>query len=81
MQSPAILSSSHHSQKMLVMSESRLKIQISSGAEIRTNDQDTPFSDCRILAIKPGLTPLRARSFRASSIKMTGRDIFNTTTH
>lgn len=36
-----------YSQKMLVMSESRLKIQITSGAEISTNDQDTPLSDWR----------------------------------
>lgn len=35
----------HYSQKMLVMSESRLKIQITSGADIRTKDQDTPLTD------------------------------------
>lgn len=42
-----LLSSSapRHSQKMLVMSESRLKIQKTSGAEIRTKDQDTPLKD------------------------------------
>lgn len=37
----------HYSQKMLVMSESRLKIQITSGADIRTKDQDTPLTDWR----------------------------------
>lgn len=43
--SPPVFSSfCHHSQKMLVMSESRLKIQMTSGVEIRTNDQDTPLS-------------------------------------
>lgn len=34
-----------HSQKMLVMSESRLKIQKTSGAEMKTKDQDTPLMD------------------------------------
>ncbi len=39
---------------MLVMSESRLKIQITSGAEIRTNDQDTPFTDwCNLVIMAP----------------------------
>lgn len=43
-----------YSQKMLVMSESRLKIQITSGADIRTKDQETPLTDWwNFLAMAP----------------------------
>lgn len=62
---------SHHSQKMLVMSESRLKIQITSGPEIRTNDQDTPLTDWRSLVItapaNPGLALVLCSSSSSSS--------------
>ncbi len=59
-QSAPVLSVYHHSQKMLVMSESRLKIQITSGAEIRTNDQDTSFMDWRSLIIMAPTIPTLA---------------------
>lgn len=65
--SPPVLSVRHHSQKMLVMSESRLKIQITSGAEIRTNDQDTPFSDWRSFVIMAPTNPVLAPVLRSSS--------------
>lgn len=67
--SPPVLSVSHHSQKMLVMSESRLKIQVTSGAAIRTNDQDTPLSDWRSLVIMAPTNPVPAvlRSSSSSS--------------
>lgn len=60
--SPTILSGpsshdpTHHPQKTLVMSESRLKIQATSGTEIRTKVQDTPFKAWqRLLATPPNL--------------------------
>lgn len=62
-----VLSFFHHSQKMLVMSESRLKIQINSGAEIRTKDQETPFSDWRSPAIMAPTNPVLGPILRCSS--------------
>lgn len=51
---PAVISLFHYSQNMLVMSESRLKIQITSGTDIKTKDQDTPLTDhCSLVIIAP----------------------------
>lgn len=76
--SPPVLSLSlfHHSQKMLVMSESRLKIQITSGAEIRTNDQDTPLNDWRSLVTMAPTNPVLALVLFSSS-SSSSRDFLN----
>ncbi|KAF0037971.1 hypothetical protein F2P81_010845 [Scophthalmus maximus] len=52
---------------MLVISESRLKIQITSGVEIRKNDQDTPLNDWRSLLITAPTNPGLALFPRSSS--------------
>lgn len=72
---PSSLSLFHHSQKMLVMSESRLKIQITSGAEIRTNDQDTPLNDWRSLVTMAPTNPALALVLFSSS--SSSRDFLN----
>lgn len=54
----------HQPQKTLVISESRLKIQATSGAEIRTKVQDTPLRAWRRLPATPPALSSSTSSFK-----------------